>query len=147
MTGASGPTTGRPAHPGVGAGAAGSAVGLAAVPGLVSGLAPGQVPRRGLLWGAFACVPLGLLAGLLVAFLVAPAPLAAFLQEVTADPVSAIVLYLFAGAGHCVAFVWHAARNPRLNGPARARWVMALAAASGVAAPMYWWRGLAGATD
>ena len=114
----------------------------AVLTGAAAGPAPGEVVRRGALWGAFAFAPAACLVAVVAALVLAPAPLAATMRTIAAEPVALLALFLLIGGGHCVAFAWHAVRNPRLAGARRARWVIALALAPGVMAPLYWWRGL-----
>lgn len=102
---------------------------------------PGQVLRRGALWGAFAWLPAACVVAIFAAIGFAPQALAAWLRAAAAEPLGWLVTYLAVGPAHCIAFVLHALRNTRLGGAQRARWVLALAFASGIAAPLYWWRG------
>lgn len=102
---------------------------------------PGQVVRRGVFWGAFAWLPVACLAAVIAGLIFAPAALAASMRALGADPFAAVLVYLLVGSGHCAGFVLHALRNARLARAQRMRWVVALALASGVAAPLYWWKG------
>ena len=110
-------------------------------------VAPGEVVRRGAFWGAFAFLPAAGVLAAVAAAVVAPRVVADALAAVEADPLIALALYSVFGAGHCAAFVVHALRNARLAAAQRARWVLAFAFASTVAAPLYWWKGLAGPAD
>lgn len=105
--------------------------------------APGQVVRRGVFWGAFAFLPAAALVAAVAAAVIAPHVFAETLAAVEADPVVALVLYTVLGAGHWAAFTVHALRNARLAPSQRARWVLAFVFATSVAAPLYWWKGLA----
>lgn len=109
--------------------------------------APGEVVRRGVFWGAFAFLPAAGFVAAVVTAVVAPGVFADALAAVEADPVIALALYGAGGAGHWAAFIVHAMRNARLAAAQRARWVLAFAFASTVAAPLYWWKGLAGPAD
>ena len=95
----------------------------------------------------FACLPGACLVAVILGLVFAPAALAVLLGQISEDPVPLIVLYMLVGVAHNAGFVIHAVRNPRVQGARRASWVLALALASGIAAPIYWWKGLTASVD
>ncbi len=111
--------------------------------GLPEGV-PGEVRQRGTLIGIAACAPLAIGAALIVGVFYAPNALFALAHRLSIDWPAWTGTYIAASFAHALGFAWHAWRNERLRGSAqRGPWVVAMLALSSIAAPVYWWRGLA----